>query len=98
MNGSVERVRAMATERGGAASVHLDALRGLAALAVFVGHLRSLLFVDYYTDSVVRGSAIEAVYLLTSLGHQAVMVFFVLSGYLISGSIFGALERVVLPD
>jgi peptidoglycan/LPS O-acetylase OafA/YrhL len=63
----------------------MDALRGLAALAVFLGHWRNISFVDY--SSLVHPSLLLRVfYLLTSLGHQSVIVFFVLSGYLVGGS------------
>lgn len=63
-----------------------DVVRGLAALAVCAGHLRAMVFVD-------RGEIVSSAwwhapfYLVTGFGHQAVMVFFVLSGYLVGGSI-----------
>ena len=69
-------------------SVLLDAFRWLSALAVLAGHLRALMFVDY--SSLDRRSAIETLfYFSTSLGHQAVVVFFVLSGFLVGGSGLG---------
>jgi peptidoglycan/LPS O-acetylase OafA/YrhL len=61
-------------------------IRGLAALAVMIGHVRALFFVDY--AHVLKGNAlVSVVYLLTGLGHQAVLVFFVLSGFFISRSV-----------
>jgi len=73
------------------ASVHLDALRGAAALVVFAAHTRVLFFGG--AASVVRNGPIRAGgwvlpnYLALSLGHQAVIVFFVLSGLLVGGSV-----------
>jgi peptidoglycan/LPS O-acetylase OafA/YrhL len=70
------------------ASAHLDLIRGLAAWAVMWGHLRALFFVDY--QHLQHGSLpLGAVYFFTGFGNQAVMVFFVLSGFLISSVIIG---------
>jgi peptidoglycan/LPS O-acetylase OafA/YrhL len=66
--------------------VHLDLLRGLAALAVFFGHLRGFVFVPY-GDLSSRGVLNTGVWLMTGFGHQAVMVFFVLSGFFITKSL-----------
>jgi len=64
----------------------LDLIRGLAAVAVFSGHLRAALFLDY--AQLERTSlAIKLFYALTSFGHQAVVVFFVMSGYLVGGAV-----------
>jgi peptidoglycan/LPS O-acetylase OafA/YrhL len=69
------------------ASVLLDLVRGLAAVLVILQHSRNLFFLDY--PQLPAHRALFAVpYLLTALAHQSVIVFFVLSGYLISGSIF----------
>jgi peptidoglycan/LPS O-acetylase OafA/YrhL len=73
--------------RSSYASVHLDLIRGLSALAVLVGHLRAVFFVDYQ-DVQAPGFIVRLFYLISGFGHQAVMVFFVLSGYFISSSIF----------
>jgi peptidoglycan/LPS O-acetylase OafA/YrhL len=60
-------------------------IRGLAAIAVLIGHIRGLFFVDYES---VRGSMpMKLLYMLTGLGHQAVIVFFVLSGFFIGASV-----------
>jgi hypothetical protein len=64
--------------------VHLDCLRGLAALLVVVEHLRAFLFVPF-PQVVSPGVITKAFYLVTGLGHQAVMIFFVLSGFLVGG-------------
>jgi peptidoglycan/LPS O-acetylase OafA/YrhL len=67
--------------------IHLDALRGLAALLVLVGHLRSFLFPAW--SSIPRGPILALFYGATSLAHPAVIVFFVLSGYLVGGPALG---------
>jgi len=68
------------------ASAHLDAIRTVAAWAVMWGHLRTLFLVDF--EHVSRGGwLLSIIYFLTGFGHQAVMVFFVLSGFLISATV-----------
>ena len=67
-------------------SAHLDVIRSVAAWAVMWGHLRALFFIDYQELSF-RSPLLKAVYFVTGFGHEAVMVFFVLSGFLISSSI-----------
>jgi peptidoglycan/LPS O-acetylase OafA/YrhL len=65
---------------------HMDLLRGLSAVAVLLGHVRGLLYVDYQTLPS-RSVGIRALYLLTGFQHQAVVVFFVLSGFFIGSSV-----------
>lgn len=73
----------------GVASVHLDALRGIAAIGVCLSHLRDIFFRDFHT--LPHHSLFLAVlYLATGLGHQWVIIFFVLSGYLVGGSVLRA--------
>jgi peptidoglycan/LPS O-acetylase OafA/YrhL len=65
----------------------LDVARWLAAMAVAGGHLRSLVFVDANS----AGNADvpwKLFYYLTGLGHEAVMVFFVMSGFLIGKHVY----------
>jgi peptidoglycan/LPS O-acetylase OafA/YrhL len=78
----------------GAASVHLDALRGIAAVGVCLNHLRDLLLNDY-SRLAHPNRLLELFYLATGLGHQWVIIFFVLSGYLVGGSVLRsfALDR-----
>ena len=64
----------------------LDLVRGLAALAVVAGHLRAFMFLDF-GQTVDLGSAWRVFYFMTGLGHQAVVVFFVLSGFLVGGHV-----------
>lgn len=75
----------------GSALDHLNWLRGLAAVAVLVGHVRGLLFVDF--EALPRRSAgLSAFYLVSGLGHEAVIVFFVLSGFFIGTSVLGVAD------
>jgi peptidoglycan/LPS O-acetylase OafA/YrhL len=64
----------------------LNTIRGLSALAVLVYHIRYRFFLDY-ADISLPDFFSTLFYTLTSFGHDAVMVFFVLSGYLITTSV-----------
>ena len=69
---------------------HLDFARGIAALAVCACHLRAFQFITF--SQVQEPSVLNRLfYLATGYGRQAVMVFFVLSGYLIAGSVADSL-------
>ncbi|MEO6910366.1 MAG: acyltransferase, partial [Edaphobacter sp.] len=63
-----------------------------AALLVLLGHWRNILFIDY-PQLTAHKALLLVPYVLSSAGHQAVIIFFVLSGYLISGSVFRSFER-----
>ena len=65
-------------------SARLHCLRWVAAALVVASHLKPLLFVDH-ADLRERGLLIDCFYLLTGLGHEAVIVFFVMSGLLVGG-------------
>jgi peptidoglycan/LPS O-acetylase OafA/YrhL len=68
-----------------AAVTTMNWLRGLAATAVLLGHIRGLFMVDF--EALERPSiAWKAFYLLSGMGHQAVIVFFILSGFLIGST------------
>ena len=62
-----------------------DAFRGGAALIVAFAHLRSLFFGDYVFSS--SGFIAKSFFFISGYAHQAVMIFFVLSGFFIAGSI-----------
>lgn len=66
--------------------------RGIAAAAVFVGHLRALFFVGF-TEIQQPAALTKCLYFMTGYGHQAVIIFFVLSGYFISNSILDARRK-----
>lgn len=63
----------------------LDIIRWVAAFLVVVGHVRSIMFIDY--DPHITNYFYKAIYFITGFGSEAVMIFFVLSGYLICNSI-----------
>jgi peptidoglycan/LPS O-acetylase OafA/YrhL len=64
--------------------VHLDMLRGLAALGVVVSHTRAFLTLNYTAGG--SNSLFDLLfYFVTGLGHQCVIVFFALSGFLVGG-------------
>ena len=79
----------MAAAGATARSLTLDGLRGVAALLVCAGHLRAAMLVSM-AEQASPSLLNKLLYLLTGLGHQAVMVFFVLSGYLVGGSVLNA--------
>ena len=72
----------------------LDLVRFLAALLVVSGHVRGTVFREYSalaSDS--RNLAVASFFALTRLGHEAVIVFFVLSGFLVGGRAFERIAR-----
>lgn len=83
-----ERVPFSATS----ASVNLDALRALAAATVLLSHWRALLFVDY-SELHAHKLLLAVPYIVSGAGHQAVIIFFVLSGYLIGSSVVRNVRR-----
>lgn len=64
----------------------LDLLRGLSALVVVAGHVRQAMLPDF-PQLQDPGWLTQAFYLLSGMGHQAVIVFFVLSGYFVGGAV-----------
>ena len=73
--------------------VHLDMVRGVAALLVCLQHLRHLYFVDYSTLDPKPSLPGKLFYLITGQGHNAVMIFFVLSGFFVAGSVATDFKR-----
>lgn len=74
------------------ASSHLNFIRGLMALLVFIGHARAIYFIDY--PKIQNPTLFDKIiYFISGFGHQAVIVFFVLSGFFIGQSIFRNLDN-----
>lgn len=64
----------------------LNFLRWFAAFLVVIDHLRSFIFIEY--NQIISPSILDKLfYFMTGLGHEAVIVFFVLSGYLVGGEL-----------
>ncbi|MEQ1875175.1 MAG: acyltransferase [Bdellovibrionia bacterium] len=68
----------------------LDVLRAIAAFMVMAGHARNLFLVDY-ADLTDKSWFVTALYFFTGFLRESVIVFFVLSGFLVGGSIEKAL-------
>jgi len=68
----------------------LDLSRWIAAFLVVAEHARGLIFLPYETRPQ-PGFWGEVFYFMTGFGHSAVMVFFVMSGFLVGGRV---LERL----
>ncbi|HEX4612247.1 MAG TPA: acyltransferase [Urbifossiella sp.] len=77
------------TRRDQAFSGWLDGFRWLAAAAVLFAHTRSLFLASLTPDSA-ASLPTRVLYVLSGYGHAAVMVFFVLSGFLVGGSVIRA--------
>jgi peptidoglycan/LPS O-acetylase OafA/YrhL len=70
--------------------IWLDLIRALAAVEVFLSHLRGFMFKGY---SAPGGIVKKVFYFITGFPHEAVIIFFVLSGYFITDAIVRAREK-----
>ena len=70
----------------------LDIMRGVAALMVCASHLRAFLLVD---NARIQASSLinKIFYFATGLGHEAVVIFFVLSGFFVGGGVVKAFSQ-----
>jgi len=75
-------VHERARTRAPVLTTNLDHLRWLAAMMVVVQHCRGFVTQDYSPHA---GAFAKLVYALTGFSHQAVVLFFVISGYLVGG-------------
>src|ERR1700684_594803 len=67
--------------------VWFNAVRGIAAVEVCASHLRSFLLGHFAAGP--RPPALDRVfYFATGRGHEAVVIFFVMSGWLVGGSVW----------
>jgi peptidoglycan/LPS O-acetylase OafA/YrhL len=73
-------------------SVYLDCVRAMAAFLVVAGHARMLFFGDHTKVGMIPTGLVGATSgpSIPGLGSQAVIVFFVLSGFLVGGSAWRA--------
>jgi peptidoglycan/LPS O-acetylase OafA/YrhL len=65
-------------------SAELNLFRWVAALLVVLAHLRNILFVDY-AELTNKTLLLKGFYFITGFGHEAVVIFFVISGFLVGG-------------
>jgi peptidoglycan/LPS O-acetylase OafA/YrhL len=73
--------------------ISLDILRSLAAFMVLVVHTRSFSWVEFsQLPAAQRTAATGAFWIATRMGDEAVMVFFVLSGFLVGGRVLQRLR------
>lgn len=77
---------------GSRASFYFDALRWISAFYVLIFHLRPVLFKGY-SSLEEENLIVKAIYTITSLGFEFVMLFFVLSGFLISSSVIRSIQE-----
>ncbi len=66
--------------------------RWFAAGVVVTFHLRGVVFTDYRSMHA-SGLLFRAFFFATGFGHEAVIIFFVLSGYLVGGEVLHSLQR-----
>jgi peptidoglycan/LPS O-acetylase OafA/YrhL len=70
----------------------LDLVRGIASLEVVLGHVRGGNWVEFGALPADQKTILTSVFFFcTRLGHEAVLIFFVLSGFMVGGSL---IERV----
>lgn len=79
-------------------NVFFDLIRGVSAVIVMLSHLRNAMFLDFAESKTTQNLFSSTFYFLTGLGHQAVMIFFVLSGFFVGGSVLSKNEKFIMID
>lgn len=75
-------------------TVHLNAIRGAAALIVLLGHTRGLFFASFMGSGRAAHAASDVARVnRATVGEEAVIIFFVLSGYLVGGSVLRSVRN-----
>jgi len=63
----------------------IDASRWIAAFLVLIGHIRHLILADYKDVTIANKNIIaKGIYFVTGLGHEAVVIFLLLMGFLLA--------------
>jgi peptidoglycan/LPS O-acetylase OafA/YrhL len=73
-------------------SSYLDFIRWGAAVIVVISHIKGLFFADY-SQLEQPNILLKIFYAIASAGHQAVMVFFVLSGLFIAANVMKSIDK-----
>lgn len=68
----------------------LNLSRWTAAWLVLAEHVRAVAFADYTTCN--PGAVWKPLYFVTGFGHEAVMIFFVISGFLVGGKVVSSFK------
>lgn len=85
MASTASAVGQQVTERS--SYLYMDVLRFVAASVVVLNHARDLLLVDAAEAGGRMGLVAKALYFVSGLGHEAVVAFFVLSGFWITRAV-----------
>jgi peptidoglycan/LPS O-acetylase OafA/YrhL len=89
---SIRWQRQSQLDTGTGCSLLISLMRGLAALQVAAAHLRAEMFPGL-RDIVSPPIYYQALAFATGFAHQAVVVFFLISGWLVGGSLLNKLDR-----
>jgi peptidoglycan/LPS O-acetylase OafA/YrhL len=72
----------------------LDLMRGLAALVVLISHLRGDCFVEYGALPASQHNVLTTIFFAaTRTAHEAVLIFFVLSGFVVGGDVLARVRE-----
>lgn len=88
----LSELKVLRCSRDSVASDHLDMMRAIAAIEVMLSHGRTL-FLMGGSELKSPSKLLQILYLATGWSHPAVVVFFVLSGFFVGGSVLAARDR-----